>query len=67
MFLERKEAKLAMKKENKMRAENSQLTFKPSTKAGIDGSAPSSKMSAMRANNFWERNLAFIEKKDKQL
>jgi hypothetical protein len=67
MFLERKEARLAEKKYNKMKAENSQLTFKPSTLQAVDGSAPSSKMTAARASNFWERNLAFIEKKDKRI
>ena len=68
MFLERKTAKLAEKQYYKLKAESSQLTFKPSTSKGaMDGSATPSKMTSVRASNFWERNLAFIEKKDKQL
>lgn len=45
-------------------AESSMASFKPMINEKSEN--PAKKISAKQANNFWERNLAFIDQREKK-
>jgi len=63
MFLEQKKATIAIKADQLLQQQESQLTFQPQLSTQQKTAVSSCKATSAKVSNFWERNLAFMNAK----